>query len=87
MNYFCQLILLFSLFLLLFINPVTFFYTIYECYCTISINFYFYLPYFQPKNFSFSKIKQIPNGHDVRVSVEFDFGYAYNNLCTIEQQI
>ena len=36
-----QLILLFSLFLLLFMNPTTLFGTIHKFYCTISINFYF----------------------------------------------
>ena len=36
-----QLILLFSLFLLLFMNPTTLFGTIHKSYCTISTNFYF----------------------------------------------
>ena len=38
-----QLILLFSLFLLLFMNSTTFFGTIYGFHCTISANFYLYL--------------------------------------------
>ena len=38
-----QLILLFSLFLLLFMGPTVLFGTIHEYYCTISVNFYFYL--------------------------------------------
>ena len=41
-----QLILLFSLFLLLFMGFTAFFDTIYGSYCTISTNFYFYLQYF-----------------------------------------
>jgi len=42
-NYFCQLILLFNLFLLLVMDPTALFGTILESYCTISVNFYFYL--------------------------------------------
>ena len=42
MNYFYQLILLFSLFLLLFMSPTALFGTIYESHCTISANFYLY---------------------------------------------
>ena len=38
-----QLILLFSLFLLLFMSPITLFGTIHEPNCTISTNFYLYL--------------------------------------------
>ena len=41
-----QFILLFSLFLLLFIDPITLVSTIHESYCTILRNFYFYLLYF-----------------------------------------
>ena len=55
-NYFWQLILLFNLFLLLFMSPTALFGTIYGSYYTISINFYFYLQYFQQKAFSFNKI-------------------------------
>ena len=55
-NYFCQLILLFSLFLLLFMSPIALFDTIYGSHCTISANFYLYLLYFQQKVFSFNKI-------------------------------
>ena len=47
LDYFCQLILLFSLFLLLLIDLIIFFCTIYESYCIISTNFYIYLSYFQ----------------------------------------
>ena len=52
---FCQLILLFSLFLLLFMGSTILFGTIYRSYCTISAN-YIYLRYSQQKVFSFSKI-------------------------------
>ena len=52
----CQLILLFSLFLLLFMGLTTLFGTIHGSYCTILANFYFYLQYFQQKVFSFNKI-------------------------------
>ena len=55
-NYFDQLILLFSLFLLLFMSLIAFFGTIHGPYCTILINFYLYLQYFQLKVFSFNKI-------------------------------
>ena len=54
-DYFCQLILLFRLFLLLFMGPTAFFCTIHEFHCTISVNFYLYLQYFQQKVFNFSK--------------------------------
>ena len=53
---FCQLILLFSLFLLIFIGSTAFFGTIYESHCTISTNIYLNIQYFQQKVFSFSKI-------------------------------
>ena len=52
-----QLILQFSLFLLLFIGPTTLFGTIYGSSCTISVNFYLYLQYFQQKVFSFTSPK------------------------------
>ena len=52
-NYFCQLIFLFSLFLLLFI---ALFGTIHESHYIISTNFYHYSQYFQQKIFRFSKI-------------------------------
>ena len=42
-----KIISLFSLFLLLFIGLIALFGTIYRLYCTIWINFYFYLQYFQ----------------------------------------
>ena len=51
-----QLILLFSLFLLLFMGLTALFGTIHGSHCTISTNFYLYLQYFQQKIFSFSKI-------------------------------
>ena len=35
---------------------IVFFGTIYEFYCTILVNFYLYLQYFQQNFFSFSKI-------------------------------
>ena len=55
-DYFCQLILLFSLFLLLFMGPTTLFVTIHGSHYTISANFYRYIQYFQQKVFSFNKI-------------------------------
>ena len=55
-NDFCQLILLFSLFLLLFIDFTALFNTIHRSYYTIPVNFYIYLQYFQKKIFSFNKI-------------------------------
>ena len=55
-NYFCQLILLFSLFLLLFMNLTAFFGTIHGSHYIILANFYFYLQYFQQKVFIFNKI-------------------------------
>ena len=42
-----QFILLFNLFLLLFMGFIVHFDTIYESHCIISVNFYFYLQYFQ----------------------------------------
>ena len=56
MDEICYLILLFSLFLLLFMSPTTLFGTIHESQCTISVNFYLYLQYFQQNVFSFNKI-------------------------------
>ena len=55
-NDFCQLILLFSLFLLLFIGFTILFDTIHRFHYTISIKFYIYLQYFQEKVFCFNKI-------------------------------
>ena len=57
-DYFCQLILLFSLLLLLFIGLTTLFGTIHRSCCTISIDFYLYLQYFQQKTFNLSKISR-----------------------------
>ena len=53
-----QLVLLFSLFLLLFMNYTVLFDTIHRFYCIISADFYLYLLYFQQKVFSFSKINE-----------------------------
>ena len=58
MDYFFQLILLFSLFLLLFMSHIALFGTIHRSHYTISINFYLYLQYFQQKIFSSSKINK-----------------------------
>ena len=57
-DYFCQLILLFSLFLLLFIGLTVLFSTIHGSYCTISANFHLYLRYFRQKVFNFGKISE-----------------------------
>ena len=60
-DYFCQLLLLFSLFfifLLLFMDPTALFDIIYGSHFTILTNFYLYLPYFQQKNFNFNKISE-----------------------------
>ena len=59
---FAQLILLFSLFLLLFMDFTTLFDIIYESYYTISASFYLYLQYFQHKVFNFSKISGSQTG-------------------------
>ena len=58
-NYFCQLILLFSLFLLLFMSLTALFCTIHRSHCTVSINFCLYLRYFQQKILNFSKISDV----------------------------
>ena len=58
-NYFCEFILLFSLFLLLFIGLTHFFDIIYESHYTITANFYIYLQYFQ---FQFQQNKRISDG-------------------------
>ena len=54
----CQLILLFSLFLLLFIGLTALFSIIYESHYTISANFYLYLRYFQQKILSLRRISE-----------------------------
>ena len=56
-DYFCQLILLFNLFLLLFMGPTTLFGIIHVFHCTILANFYLYI-YFQQKVFGFCKISR-----------------------------
>ena len=53
-----QLILLFSLFLLIFMRPTVLFDIIYMSHCTILANFYLYLQYFQKNNFNFNKISR-----------------------------
>ena len=53
-NYFCQLILLLSLFLLLFMGSIVLFGIIHRSYCTILATFYPYLQYFFSKKFSVS---------------------------------
>ena len=50
--------LLFSLFLVLFMDFTALFDTIYEFHGIISTNFYFYLQYFQQKIFNFNKISE-----------------------------
>ena len=72
-NYFCQLILLFSLFLLLFMGPVALFDTIYGSHYTISTNFYLYLQYFQQKVFNFSKKR----GSQIDLKIAFFFWVAF----------
>ena len=57
-NDFCQFILLFSLFSLLFIGFTVLFDTIHRSHYTISVKFYIYLQYFQKKVFSFNKINR-----------------------------
>ena len=70
-----QLILRFNLPLLLFMDPIALFGTIYESHCTISANFYLYLKYFQQKVFSFNKI----NGSQTNPQCAF----GKNNFCEI----
>ena len=57
-DYFCQLILLFRLFLLLFMGLNALFDIIHGFHYIILANFYLYLQYFQQKVFSFSKISR-----------------------------
>ena len=58
MDYFCQFLLLFSLFLLLFMGLTALFGIIHGSHCTILTNFYLYLNYFQQKKSRFSKISK-----------------------------
>ena len=76
-----KLILLFSLFLLLFMNPTVLFGTIHESYCTISTNF-------QQKVFSFNKISRSQTDptyytclpiHEVQNSYQLAPGIAIQN--------
>ena len=62
-NYFCQLILLFSLVLLLFMGSTALFDTIHEFHCTISANFYLNLSTLA-KSFQFQQNKRISNRHE-----------------------
>ena len=55
---FCQLILPFSLFLLLFMDLTALFGTTHMSHYTVSTNIYLYLQYFQQKIFSFNKISR-----------------------------
>ena len=57
-DYFCQLILLFNIILLLFMSLTVLFDTIYGSHYIISVNFYLYLHNFQQKIFSFSKTSE-----------------------------
>ena len=74
-DYFCQLILLFSLFLPLFMSPATLFDTIQGFYGTISANFYLYLQhfylylqYFQEKKIIFNKISGLQTDSQLAVN-------------------
>ena len=62
-----QFTLLFSSFLVLFMNLTVLFGTIHEFQCTISANLYIYLQYFQQKIFNFSKIRGFQTHHLVCV--------------------
>ena len=62
-----QRILLFSLFLILFIDLTVLFGTIHGFQCTISTNLYIYLQYFQQIIFNFSKISGFQTHHLVCV--------------------
>ena len=57
-DYFCQLILLFNFFLLLFMSLTALFVIIHRSHCIILANFYLYLQYFQQKSFHFQQNKQ-----------------------------
>ena len=79
----CQLVLLFSLFLLLFMGPTALFGTIHRSYFTIPTNIYIYLQYFQQKVFSFSKISgsQIdPKANLTYFGSSLIFIYWLNNI-------
>ena len=47
-----------QLILLLFMGPIALFSTVHRSHYTISVNFYLYLQYFQPKVFIFNKISR-----------------------------
>jgi len=81
-NYFCQLILLFSLFLLLFMGLTAFIGTIHRSHCTISINFYLYLQYFQQKFFNFSKINGFKTDSNIHFCLPHQLYEAY--VCLLE---
>ena len=59
--------------MLLIMGPTALFSTIYELQCTISVNFYLYLQYFQQKNFNFSKI----SGFQALLHLCFKFYYIF----------
>ena len=58
---FCQFILLFSLFLLLFIDPTAFFGIIHKSHYTISVNFLSLSTILLAKSFQFQQNMRIPN--------------------------
>ena len=65
-NNFCQLILLFSLFLLLFMSPTALFCAIHGAHFTISANFLPLSILFSAKSFQFQQNKQIPNRPNIQ---------------------
>ena len=81
-----QLILLLSLFLLLFINSTVLFGIIHESLYTISANFYFYLQYFQQKVFNFKNISvfqldpECPRTHSTQDYKKIKPSPKYQNL-------
>ena len=62
-NYFCQLILLFSLFLLLFMDSTILFDTIHKSHCIISITFLILFTVLLAKKFQFQLNKLFLNKH------------------------
>ena len=80
-----QLILLFSLFLLLLMGFTALFSTIHRSHYTISANFYLYLQYFQQKIFNFSKIsgsQTDPKWCRFYQISQFSFKQIYFKLCS-----
>ena len=80
-----QLILLFNLFLLLFISSIALFGTIYGFHCTISVNFYLYLQYFQQKIFSFSKTNESQT--EPKWQIFFFFFFFWGHLRVSKENI